>query len=167
MSAFFTNAHNCSIFFFPTVWIFQRPPCLVMNAMFFLQPHRTEHAVHLQFHAFPARLMAARTSRPSGVEGSDQGQLITLARSRRRRQHRINSHERSRANKQPRRWKSAHACRKATSSDGQLTSRLRAGKDGKGNNFMPKCIREEFAGNTGKLFFFYNPDRLQQLPSPL
>lgn len=42
---------------------------------------------------------------------------------------------------------------------------LRARYREKGNNFMPKCIKEEYTGNKSKQFF--HPDRLQQLPSPL
>lgn len=42
---------------------------------------------------------------------------------------------------------------------------LRARYCEKGNNFMLKCIKEEYTGNKSKHFF--HPDRLQQLPSPL
>lgn len=53
-----------------------------------------------------------------------------------------------------------------SAADGQRGVALGAHEREKGNNFMPKCIREEeYTGNESKHFF--HPDRLQQLPSPL
>lgn len=58
-------------------------------------------------------------------------------------------------------------CRKADSSGcgWPMDLGLRARYREKGNNFMPKCIKEEYTGNKSKHFF--HPDRLQQLPLPL
>lgn len=58
-------------------------------------------------------------------------------------------------------------CRKGDSSGSgrPVDLGLKARYREKANNFMPKCLKEEYTGNKSKHFFHL--DRLQQLPSPL